>query len=289
MRNLVIAAAALAALAGGAHAAPPSPSPDAKAQSEGMKAFTDLKGEYDKAYRAYTDAYGAAKTDGDRGAAAALRPKPEEWSPKFKALAAKYASDPAAAECLAWIVQNDRTPATQQDALQVLLAKHLASPVVARVAQSLEYSNAPAAEPFLRAVLEKGKDHEAQGRAAYTLARMLNSHADLAARAKADKAFEGNLAQWYGKEYAESIVKGDPEKLGKEAERLFERVTKEFTDLKYGNRSLGEKAKGDLYEIRNLAIGKAAPEIVGEDENGKAIKLSDFRGKVVLLDFWGFW
>ena len=29
-----------------------------------------------------------------------------------------------------------------------------------------------------------------------------------------------------------------------------------------------------------------APEIVGTDQDGKEIKLSDYRGQVVLLDFW---
>lgn len=34
------------------------------------------------------------------------------------------------------------------------------------------------------------------------------------------------------------------------------------------------------------AIGKRAPEIEGVDTEGKPLKLSDFRGKVVLLSFW---
>ena len=38
-----------------------------------------------------------------------------------------------------------------------------------------------------------------------------------------------------------------------------------------------------------LAVGKPAPEIEGEDIDGMAFKLSDYRGKVVLLDFWGNW
>ena len=42
-------------------------------------------------------------------------------------------------------------------------------------------------------------------------------------------------------------------------------------------------------ENPNLAIGKPAPEIAGEDIDGKQFKLSDYRGKVVLLDFWGHW
>jgi hypothetical protein len=32
-----------------------------------------------------------------------------------------------------------------------------------------------------------------------------------------------------------------------------------------------------------------APEISGADIDGKPFKLSDYRGKVVVLDFWGNW
>lgn len=36
-------------------------------------------------------------------------------------------------------------------------------------------------------------------------------------------------------------------------------------------------------------VGELAKEISGEDVDGKQFKLSDYRGKVVMLDFWGFW
>ncbi len=39
----------------------------------------------------------------------------------------------------------------------------------------------------------------------------------------------------------------------------------------------------------NPSVGKAAPEISGTDVDGKALKLSDYKGKVVLVDFWGDW
>jgi hypothetical protein len=32
-----------------------------------------------------------------------------------------------------------------------------------------------------------------------------------------------------------------------------------------------------------------APEIEGIDMDGQKFKLSDYRGKVVVLDFWGNW
>lgn len=38
-----------------------------------------------------------------------------------------------------------------------------------------------------------------------------------------------------------------------------------------------------------LNIGQQAPEIAGTDLDGKELKLSDYRGKVVLLDFWASW
>jgi peroxiredoxin len=41
--------------------------------------------------------------------------------------------------------------------------------------------------------------------------------------------------------------------------------------------------------MRNLAVGKPAPQIEGVDLDSVAFKLSDYQGKVVLLDFWGNW
>ena len=52
---------------------------------------------------------------------------------------------------------------------------------------------------------------------------------------------------------------------------------------------LAEAAKSSRFEILHLAIGKVAPDIEGEDGDGKKFKLSDYRGKVVVLDFWAEW
>lgn len=50
-----------------------------------------------------------------------------------------------------------------------------------------------------------------------------------------------------------------------------------------------DEAKEALAEVQKLAVGTLAPEIDGVDVDGVKFKLSDYRGKVVLLDFWGFW
>jgi hypothetical protein len=52
---------------------------------------------------------------------------------------------------------------------------------------------------------------------------------------------------------------------------------------------LRKQADGVLFEIEHLQVGCTVPEIEGKDIDGVQFKLSDYRGKVVMLDFWGFW
>jgi thiol-disulfide isomerase/thioredoxin len=57
--------------------------------------------------------------------------------------------------------------------------------------------------------------------------------------------------------------------------------------LLLGAGARAEEKKEDPYAAM---IGKPAPEISGEyGLNGKAIKLADLKGKVVLVDFWAVW
>src|SRR5262249_11178134 len=41
--------------------------------------------------------------------------------------------------------------------------------------------------------------------------------------------------------------------------------------------------------INKLVVGAVSPDITAKDTDGKEFKLSEYRGKVVLLDFWGHW
>jgi thiol-disulfide isomerase/thioredoxin/dienelactone hydrolase len=90
------------------------------------------------------------------------------------------------------------------------------------------------------------------------------------------------------------LVQHSSEDRQPEAETLFEEFRSEF-DGKHAYR--GQMVEGELYnyaadrlrELRVRALGKAAPEIAGIDLDDRPITLSEYRGRVVLLNFWATW
>jgi len=46
---------------------------------------------------------------------------------------------------------------------------------------------------------------------------------------------------------------------------------------------------GFMYKPAGPEVGEKAPELAYENPNGKLIKLSSLKGKVVLIDFWASW
>ena len=75
-----------------------------------------------------------------------------------------------------------------------------------------------------------------------------------------------------------------------EARAMFERLGKDYAGIHspqgHEFKALAERC---IFELDNLQVGKVAPVFESVDENGVKFKLSDYRGKVVVLDFWGFW
>jgi hypothetical protein len=84
------------------------------------------------------------------------------------------------------------------------------------------------------------------------------------------------------------LLKNKDEASQPEAEKLFEKAIEQFGKLS-GKQQLITQAKNELNDIKLRGIGKPVPDIAGDDLDGKAFKLSDYKGKVVLIDFWGFW
>jgi thiol-disulfide isomerase/thioredoxin len=85
-------------------------------------------------------------------------------------------------------------------------------------------------------------------------------------------------------------AKSKAARLEGEAVELFYELREKYSRSEYGyGFTIGDIAKSSLFEIKNLGVGKTAPDIRAEDLDGETFKLSDYRGKTVLLSFWASW
>jgi peroxiredoxin len=69
-----------------------------------------------------------------------------------------------------------------------------------------------------------------------------------------------------------------------EAESLFNQLSSKVKETKDG-----KDYAQYLNKLKALAIGAIAPDFTQNDTIGKPVKLSDFRGKYLLVDFWASW
>ena len=227
--------------------------------------YRDLLKAFEKAQEEFVTAYRKAKTDDERNQVRKTKqPDRESYAEKMLKIAEDAPKDPVAMEALIWAALNSFGNCTEK-AMSVLISDHAADPNIASLCPRMIYSSSPQAIRLLRRVLANNPGHNAKGQACMALGQKLRREA------------EGPGS----KEKTEAVIT--------EAEALLERVTKEFADVKDARGTLGDVAKNLLNALRNLGIGKVAPEIVGEDIDGKPMMLTDFRGKVVVLDFWGDW
>lgn len=237
-----------------------------------------------------------AKTDGEREKIAG---RVEQLALRLLDLAEKNPRDPAARDALVqavnqeiWMENNTPHPGWGRDspevrAIAILLRDHVRSDKADHACWRMSFGFRKECETFLRAVLEVNPQRDVRGLACLRLAQFLNGRLQRLDLLKERPELARRYAGLFGKDYLDALQQKDRAKAIEEIEAVFEQAARQYADVKlpFGG-TVGEKAGSELYEIRNLGIGKAALEIEGDDQDGKRFKLSDYRGKVVLLYFW---
>jgi hypothetical protein len=176
--------------------------------------------------------------------------------------AEKEETDPQVGALLSWVAMSGmmtNDPAASV-ALDRLLEKYPDHAAIERVTMSLGYGRMPNAEATLKRILEKASKANVKAAAAMALGRVFAGRTD----SLGDKPAEAD-------------------KVAAEAEKYFEQA------ISILGKEKASEAENELKALRTLRVGKPVPEIAGADLDGKDFKLSDYRGKVVLLDFWGHW
>ena len=113
----------------------------------------------------------------------------------------------------------------------------------------------------------------------------------------ATKTDDRNLAglAWYAitenlQKEAGDVGPKQAEELNKRTEMIYEKLAKDYADVSMGRSTIGDTIKAALFELQNLSVGKVAPEVLCLNIDGdKEDKLSNYKGKVVVLDIWATW
>jgi hypothetical protein len=216
---------------------------------------------------------------------------------KFVQLAEKNPKDRIALDALiqaVWQVNSTPWPVelvgqdrARRRALALLQRDHIRSDKLGEPCQRMSFGFCKEYETFLRTVLAKNPHKNVQAMACLGLAHFLSNRLQRLDLIKEQPELAREFQGLFGKEFLKELQRQDRTKATKEAEAFFRQAANKYGNVKLPDGgTVAEKAKAELFEIRHLCVGKEAPDIEGEDQDGKQFKLSDYRGKVVLLDFW---
>ncbi len=274
-------------------------SPALRAQdgsSAAAETFQVIQSEFESASQEWMASYNKAREGGaDRAELSkmvASRPNPKDYVARIKAIVTADATSADAGAASVWLITRGRvTGADLGFAMDVLAKHHMDSEEMETVMTSLSRNPAPAVSRFMAKALE-GAQGDMLASALMASGEQLKSAASVARTLAAGTEEDlERYSGYYGREAAEVLKSADAGAYEARAVALFERLIadEELSAVAFRRETMGAVAKRTLFELQNLSIGKVAPDIVGEDLDGTPMKLSDYRGKVVVLDFWGDW
>jgi thiol-disulfide isomerase/thioredoxin len=206
-----------------------------------------------------------------------------ELAPLVFARVVKELAHPKAPDLLIWvcdaIANNDSSPEgtkLYRQAGDLLMTRFPDTKYLWVFCELLQCHADPSwAQKHLRTALDKTKTPAVRVAASFALAFLLQNR-DADSQAEAEELYRRVI-----KEAAHAVAEWD--KLVYSPDRR--ESIRHFPDKD----SWVQPAQRELEEIKTRGLGKPAPEVAGEDLEGKPIRLSGYRGKVVLLSFWATW
>ena len=253
-----------------------------------MSALEAVESEFDSAMEDFRKAYAAAAKDEREELVKEKLPKPEDYAERFLDVAKANPGTDMEFDALMWVARRTRGGDATQSAFDALFANYMDSEKLKDVCMSLGYGTASeATEKNLNTLIEKSPHKSVQGLATYALAMNLSSATSNKEKLQKDPDSLEYMDE-DDREYLLTSFTPDPDKV----EALYKTLMADFDDIKPRKGSpqtLGSIANEELFVIKSLSPGAVAMEIEGTDLEGKSFKLSDYRGKIVFLDFWGDW
>ncbi|HBJ83805.1 MAG TPA: hypothetical protein DDZ88_08050 [Verrucomicrobiales bacterium] len=220
--------------------------------------------EYENSVRANTQKIIAATTEEEKNKYRSSIPSAGPCATKMMQLVQANLDQPEVVKAVSWLVTGAANFPEGQEALKMLGTTFADRKGIAEAVKQLEYHGLPA-EPLLKAVIEKNTHREEKAAALYALGAIHFKNFD----ASADR------------------VSGEASK--NKALECFQQLNTDYAEVTIQGFKLADFTAKMLFEMTNLQVGCEAPEIEGKDAEGVSFKLSDYRGKHVIVIFWGGW
>jgi peroxiredoxin len=248
-----------------------------RAQNERYKQFHDQLQSIASDRKQMSDAeYGKKIAEANDNYGQSVTPAADDLIALIKANRA----DPDVVDGLIVLERNMSYSLTSDRALaRIVLEDQLANPKIGALCfQLYRFHDDDISENILTTVAEKHPLREVRGQATYALGEYYRQTA---------RDDWGGLAQTTRSPEQSSALLA-------RAEKQFTDVLNNFADVKTpdGQGSLSDRAAAELARVKNIPIlkpGNPAPQISGKDLDGQPIKLSDYRGKIVVMVYWGSW
>ncbi|MGE9271634.1 MAG: peroxiredoxin family protein, partial [Verrucomicrobiales bacterium] len=228
-----------------------------------------VKLSYEKSLEAWKIKLRLAQGEAERGRVMSEQPKPELSVRRMWAVISPQLSEEWTIEPAAWflrmaspLVELDadglRKPAFRPEIAKVQQAVaqyHLSSRRLAPMCMALVACNDKTSLNLLRRIEKTNPDKKVAGVAALGLAMM-----------------------------AKDI--NDEPRIMRERLTMLRKAIIDAADVEVNGVTVAKLAEEELYIIHNLSKGRPAPDLNGRDSGGRAMSLSSYEGKVVVLVFW---
>lgn len=236
--------------------------------------YLDLQKEFEAANRKLLERFQAAKTEAERSA---IREEAMKLLPQFaerllQVVGAEAKSPEAFEPLLQALLMGRGGPASSQAAS--LLAEHHANDArMLRLLPALASQGGEAGAHLVQLLAEKAKDRQVRGAALLYHGAGLLERTEMPVQPPlpADKRRDAY----------------------QRAEKLLRQAIQEYGDVRIptpmGEQTVAKAAEEHLFILEHLTIGRVLPDAEVQDLSGKKVKVSDYRGKVVVLDIWATW
>lgn len=182
-------------------------------------------------------------------------PKSDDSVTTLEKLIKAHPKNPAVIEAMTFIAKTTRGKGLDATHFAILEEHHFDNEKLGQLTLPLAYAQSEEANAFLQTISKESKNHDVRGTALYAMSMGMKRNKD--------------KAEEYG--------------------ALVEKLIADHPNLKISGREVVKAIVAERKAAKLLAIGNQAPEIIGKDVDGKEMKLSDYKGQVVVLDFWGDW